>query len=131
MFNTILKLTKSYFQKGMAFCHTMHSYLNSTRIEYFMTVKLLAEQHLESLSLKGGCKGSSASTLVKMPHFWKSHVAALIYAIRCSYYGLRDCICPCFVILWFTWFPTMWHFDKCRHNELLSLDSPNNVQSVA
>ena len=35
---------------------------------------LLAEQHLEFLSLKGGCTGSSESTLVKMPHCWKSHL---------------------------------------------------------
>ena len=41
-----------------------------------MIVKLLAEHHLEFLSLKGGCTGLSESTLVKMPHFWKSHVAA-------------------------------------------------------
>ena len=31
-----------------------------------MIVKLLTEQHLEFLSLKGGCRGSSESTLVKM-----------------------------------------------------------------
>ena len=31
-----------------------------------MTVKLLTEHHLEFLSLKGGCRGSSKSTLVKM-----------------------------------------------------------------
>ena len=43
-----------------------------------MTVKLLAEHHLVSLSLKGGCTPSSESTLVKMPHFWKSHVTAQI-----------------------------------------------------
>ena len=30
-----------------------------------MSVKLLAEHHLEFLSLKGGCTGSSESTLVK------------------------------------------------------------------
>ena len=41
-----------------------------------MTVKLLTAHHLEFLSLKGGCTGSSESTLVKMPHCWKSHVAA-------------------------------------------------------
>ena len=41
-----------------------------------MIVKLLTEQQLEFLSLKGSCTGSSASTLVKMPHCWKSHVAA-------------------------------------------------------
>ena len=41
-----------------------------------MTVKLLTEHHLEFLCLKGSCTGSSESTLVKMPHCWKSHVAA-------------------------------------------------------
>ena len=41
-----------------------------------MTVKLLNEHHLQFLSLKGGCTGSSESTLVKMPHCWKSHVEA-------------------------------------------------------
>ena len=41
-----------------------------------MTVKLLTEHHLEFLSLKGGCTWSSESTLVKLPHYWKSHVAA-------------------------------------------------------
>ena len=47
-------------------------------LEYSMSVKLLAEHRLEFLSLKGGCTGSSKSTLVKMPHCWKSHVAAHI-----------------------------------------------------
>ena len=41
-----------------------------------MNVKLLTEHHLEFLSLKGGCRGSSESTLVKMPYCWKSRVAA-------------------------------------------------------
>ena len=40
-----------------------------------MSVKLLTEHYLEFLSLKGGCTGSSESTLVKMPHCWKSYVA--------------------------------------------------------
>ena len=40
-------------------------------LEYFMIVKLLIEHHLELRSLTGGCKGSSESTLVKMPHCWK------------------------------------------------------------
>ena len=39
-------------------------------LEYSMSVKLLTEHHLEFLSLKGGCTGSSESTLVKMPHLW-------------------------------------------------------------
>ena len=41
-----------------------------------MIVKLLNEHHLEFLSLKGGCRGSSESTLVKMSNCWKSHAAA-------------------------------------------------------
>ena len=43
-----------------------------------MSVKLLTEHNLEFLSLEGGCTGSSESTLVKMPHYWKSHAAAQI-----------------------------------------------------
>ena len=43
-----------------------------------MIVKLLTEHHLEFLSLKGGCRGSSESTFVKMPHCWKSHALAQI-----------------------------------------------------
>ena len=41
-----------------------------------MIVKLLTEHHLECLSLKGGCRGSSESTHAKMPHCWKSHALA-------------------------------------------------------
>ena len=41
-----------------------------------MIVKLLTEHHLEFLSLKGGCRGSAESTLVKMSNCWKSHAAA-------------------------------------------------------
>ena len=47
-----------------------------------MTLTLLAEYHLEFLSLKGGFIGSSESTHVKMPHCWKSHVAAQLYRIK-------------------------------------------------
>ena len=46
-------------------------------LEYSMTVKLLTEQRLEFLSLKGGCTGSPEPTLVKMPHCWKPRVAVL------------------------------------------------------
>ena len=41
-----------------------------------MIVKLLIEHHLECLSLKEGCRGSSESTHVKMPHCWKSPALA-------------------------------------------------------
>ena len=43
-----------------------------------MTVKLLTEHHSEFLSLKGGCRGSSESTHVKMPYSWNSHALAHI-----------------------------------------------------
>ena len=45
-----------------------------------MIVKLLTGYHLEFLSLKGGCRGSSESTHVKMPHCWKSHALAQIFS---------------------------------------------------
>ena len=43
-----------------------------------MIVKLLTEHHFEFLSLTGGCRGSSESTLVKMSNCWKSHAVAQI-----------------------------------------------------
>ena len=55
-----------------------------------MSVKLLTDHHLEFLSLKGGCTGSSESTLVKMPHCWKSHVAAQINNYSFSKLGQRS-----------------------------------------
>ena len=41
-----------------------------------MIVKLLTEHHMKFLSLKGGCRVSSESTHVKMPHCWKYHALA-------------------------------------------------------
>ena len=46
------------------------------------TVKLLSDQHLEFLSLKGGCIGLSKSIHVKMAHCWKSHVTAQIASVN-------------------------------------------------
>ena len=45
-----------------------------------MSVKLQPEHRLEFLSFTGGYTGSSETTLrlIKMPHCWKSHVAAQI-----------------------------------------------------
>ena len=43
-----------------------------------MIVKLLTENHLESLSFKGGCRGLSESTLVKMSNCWQWRAAAQI-----------------------------------------------------
>ena len=45
-----------------------------------MSVRLLTEQHLEILSLKGGCTGSSESTLVKC-HIVGNHMSRLISEI--------------------------------------------------
>ena len=44
-----------------------------------MIVKLLTEHRLVFLSLTGGCRGSSESTLVKMSHCWKCHAVAQMY----------------------------------------------------
>ena len=49
-----------------------------------MTFRQLTKHHLEFLSLKEGCIGSSESTLVKMPHCWKSHVTVHICFSVCS-----------------------------------------------
>ena len=46
-----------------------------------MIIKLLTEHHLEFLRLKGGCRDSSESTHVKMPHCWKSHALAQLCEI--------------------------------------------------
>ena len=43
-------------------------------LSYSMVVELLTKSHLRFLYFKGGCTGSSESTLVKMPHCWKSRV---------------------------------------------------------
>ena len=48
-------------------------------LKYLMTVELLTENHLECLSCKGGYTGSSESTLVKIPHCWKTYVAAQLF----------------------------------------------------
>ena len=54
----------AYAQSDQSFCLSL---------EYSMNVKLLTKHHLEVLSLKGCYIGSYESTLVKMPHCWKSH----------------------------------------------------------
>ena len=64
-----LRSVCAYAQSDQSLCKSL---------DYFLSIKLLTEHHLEFLSLTGGCKGSSESTLVKMPHCWKSYVAAHI-----------------------------------------------------
>ena len=63
------QISLKYAQSDQSLCWSL---------EYSMSVKLLTEHYLEFLRLKGGCTGSSESTLVKMPHCWKSHVMAQI-----------------------------------------------------
>ena len=51
-----------------------------------MIVMLLTEHHLEFLSLKGGCRGSSEPTHAKMPHCWKSHaLAQMVLKLQLNY----------------------------------------------
>ena len=64
-----LRSACAYAQSDQSLCKSL---------AYSMNIKLLTKHHLEFLSLKRGCTGSSESTLVKMPHCWKSHVAAHI-----------------------------------------------------
>ena len=60
----------AYVQQDESFC---------LPLEYSMTVKLLTEQNLYFLTLKGGCTGLFASNHVKMSHCWNYHVAGLIF----------------------------------------------------
>ena len=60
-------------------------------LEYSMNVKLLAEHHLEFLSLKGGFIGQSESTLVKMPlHLSKCQIEMLEITCHGSYYKAKE-----------------------------------------
>ena len=63
----------AYAQSDQSLCQSL---------EYALTLRLLTEQHLEFLCLKGGFTGSSESTLVKMPLCWKSHVMAQMICCR-------------------------------------------------
>ena len=59
-----------------------------------MNIKLPTEHHLEFLSLIGGYIGSSESTIVKIPHCWKSHVTAkiLLFQISVQLKGHPKCL---------------------------------------
>ena len=77
-----------------------------------MIVKLLTEYHLEFLSLKGGCRGSSESTLVKMSNCWKSHAAA------------HMCFCKLKHCFWQS--ETQFCLKKCTQGRRLPGESPLN-----
>ena len=63
----------AYAQTDQSICQSL---------KYSMSVKLPTIHHLEFLSLKGGCTGSSESTLVNLPHCWKLRVAAHVHQDR-------------------------------------------------
>ena len=65
-FPTISKYNQQRLRPACPYAQSDQS--QSKSLEYSMTVKLLTHQHLEFLSLKAGCAGSSESTFVKMPH---------------------------------------------------------------
>ena len=73
-----------------------------------MIVKLLTEHHLELLSLKGGCKGSSESTYVKMQHCWKANALAHITFVLAK--ALKNSIS---LTHFFTIFKAMSQHKKC------------------
>ena len=54
-----------------------------------MILKLLTENHLKFLSLKGDFRGSSESTLAKMSNCWKSHAAAH-FIVKVQFYLFYD-----------------------------------------
>ena len=64
-----LRSACAYAQSDQSLCKSL---------EYSMTAKLLTENIWKLLSFKRGCTGSSESTLVTMPHCWKSHATAHI-----------------------------------------------------
>ena len=60
-----------------------------------MNYKLLNQHNLEFLSLKEGYTGSSESIYVKMPHCWKSHVAAQMEKINKQFHRTTYFILVC------------------------------------
>ena len=65
-----LRSAYAYAQSDQSLCLSL---------DYSINIKLLTEQHLEFLSLKGRYTGSSESILVNMPHCWKSRVTAKMF----------------------------------------------------
>ena len=71
---------------------SIRAVLSEPLLDYSMSVKLLTGRYFEFLSLKGGCTGSSESSLVKTPRCWKSYVKAQLSLFR-------DCFRYIYVIL--------------------------------
>ena len=81
-----------------------------------MIVQLLTEHHLEFLSLKAGCRGSSEVTLVKMSNCWKSHAAAQIQSPcrEANHVSTHMLMVVSVHMSCDMWFPAMRHFDKSK-----------------
>ena len=63
-----------------------------------LTPRLLKEQHLEFLNLKGDCTGWSESTLIKMPHCWKLCRGSIIMSHRVenqNYFSVFEVFLSC------------------------------------
>ena len=88
-----------------------------------MTVKLLTEQLLELLSLKGGCTDLSESFHVKMPRFWKSHVAAHLLMAEQGLTGVRCITVALYRALWHAAFHGTYITQKLRSATRLILSS--------
>ena len=83
--------------------------------KYSMTVKLLTKHHLEFLSLKGSCTGSSESALFKMPHCWKSRVTAqMLFKKNEAIPQLLLFWIPIILLIVFIWnfYPVRWRAKK-------------------
>ena len=90
-----------------------------------MNVKLLTEHNLEFLSFKEGFIGLSESTLVKMPHCWKSHVAApfIVARIVCGSFVFG----PCFIMQYLLSFIVMQSPRRERESWLLNFSCHMSV----
>ena len=108
-----LRSACTYMQSDQSLCLSL---------EYSMTVNLLTEDNLESQSLKGGCIGSSESTLVKMPHCWKSHATSqmCLHELRVQYHGHQSssfivkCIDTCNKFMRVTSYSAEAGLDSCK-----------------
>ena len=61
--------------------------LTDHRLE-FQSLIVVFPGHTHLLFLKGGCRGSSESTLVKMSNCWKSHAAAGSYILGLTFFSV-------------------------------------------
>ena len=77
--NNVVYLTSKASDQPVHTCSLIRAF--ASRLNILLVLLLLTEHHLEFLSLRVGCMGSSESTFVEMPHCWKSHVGAQIVLV--------------------------------------------------